>query len=374
VSISKFNYLSVDVITGFYISLRRTLRLIVGLSIPLAATFTAVAPTAAQAAAPDLLWVPPTLSPITLSVDTPSPVTLTVSNGGPGAGNSLNPAVTGTINVTLPDNVMVDGSLPAGCTVAPPPASFSCDVNGLDPAGSSLASTQSKTFSFNIVASAPTTGDLTAVISNVTAGNGNGQNEKTIGNNTLTVPLTATTAPPVPGSPDLAISPISGSSTLTVDESGTYVVSVVNQGTAASTGGTLTVTLPTGMTGLIDPASLPPGVNNCSANATNTVFTCDLGTIGTNAPDNQAAIEIEVIATTAFTDEVITAGIVNVDDQEISSNESGPITATLGAPPPVALGNTGQATPVPTLDEAGLVLLALLLVGSAAVVRMRRKG
>jgi len=91
---------------------------------------------------PDLLVE--VTGPSTLPVNTPSPMTITVSNSDkPGVAT----ATAGDVEVTLPPGfALVPGSLPAGCTANA--SGFACHVTNLPPG-------QSVDFNFEIIATSP---------------------------------------------------------------------------------------------------------------------------------------------------------------------------------------------------------------------------
>ncbi|MDR2991169.1 MAG: DUF11 domain-containing protein [Burkholderiaceae bacterium] len=332
--------------------------LIVGLAVPLAAVFAVFLPTAAQAdpapSAPDLLWNPPTFNPINLSVNEPYTVTLTVANGEASTSSSvLKSADTGQITVTLPPNVTLVGALPTGCTAPTPPSSLSCNVIDLEPKGS-LGPHASKTLTFNIVASAPIAADnLTAVISGVTSKAGPGGTPETnTSNNTLTVPLTATAYP------DLK-STISGSGTLTVGSPQIYTVTVVNQGNGASTDGTVTITLPSGVT--VDPSSTLPGY--CSVDSTNTVVTCT--PLPGLDPGGNALIPLTLTANTAITDKSIVVEITDVTNEQDKTNNTSTLELTAVLPPQPDLTSTIEGPNDLTVGESKLYTVTVANIGDA---------
>jgi uncharacterized repeat protein (TIGR01451 family) len=280
-----------------------------------------------------------------LTVGVPEIYTVMVANVGNGVNSD------GTVTITLPLDVTIDPlSLPSYCLVDSTTNTVTC---------SPLPAIHPGTFPLDIplklTANAPITSEsIVVTITGVTG-------ELNVANNTISEELNAVPAP----QPDLT-STVEGPDTLTVGEPELYTVTVTNIGTAASTDGSLTITLPADTTGTIDPALLPAGVT-CSG------MSCTLGMIDLG---KVVTIPLEVTATKAFSNEKITTAITAVSGETIEDNNSGEL-FPIGAlePPPVpTAGDLGQVTPVPALDEVALALLALLIggLGYFAQRKMRR--
>jgi hypothetical protein len=128
-----------------------------------------------------------------LPVNTPSPMTLAVSNSAaPGVATATN----GQVTVTLPAGLtLVDGSLPDGCT-ATSASSFSCTVANLAPGADT-------DFGFEVVASgAGISGAITASTSWDVAGQGA---TEPVSSNLLDVSVASAGVQDVPALSDLAL-------------------------------------------------------------------------------------------------------------------------------------------------------------------------
>jgi hypothetical protein len=280
-----------------------------------------------DAVVPDLV---PSFSGLTnLAVNTPANVTLTVSNAHAQA------SADGQVDVALPTGIDLV-SPPTGCTATGSPATgFSCDL----PA---IAASDKTTFVFQINAPAAISdANITAVVSDVT-------DEVDTANNTANLLVSA------PGNPDL-VSAITGPSNLTVGGSGTYDVTVTNQGTLPSDDGTVTITPPAGTK--LDTTSLP---SNCTASGA--VLTCTLAGI---AQGGSATIPLKLTATRALTNQPITVQVTGVTGEQVTDNNDSQETLT------TASASAGTQA-VPTLGEVALTLLALLLLCASAVAAKRR--
>ena len=159
------------------------------------------------------------------------------------------------------------------------------------------------------------------------------------------------------GVPDL-VPTISGSATPVIGVPTPYQVTVSNTGPADSTDGTLTVTMPAGMTVL--PASLPA---TCTANVGNTSFTCTLP--GLAAGGGSTTISFQAVAAAPLAAGATMGAQVTGVTGEIDTADNSASLA-LAAVAPVA----SSTTAVPTLDIWALLGLSALLPWLAA--RRRR--
>ncbi|MDO5624976.1 MAG: hypothetical protein Q4G71_09830 [Pseudomonadota bacterium] len=166
-------------------------------------------------------------------------------------------------------------------------------------------------------------------------------------------------AQPAAGAPDLDAS-LSGPATLTVGTPVDYTLTVRNTGTAGSTDGSVTVTLPAGVT--VDPASLPAG---CTAAPGEQSFTC--AALPAIAADDSTTIGFRATASAPIATPVdITATIVSVTGEVTTANN----TTLLGITADAAVTVPAQVAPVPTLGTWGLIALGGLL---PLLARRRRR-
>jgi hypothetical protein len=129
-------------------------------------------------------------------------------------------------------------------------------------------------------------------------------------------------------------------------------VTVTNQGNLPSSNGTVTITVPGGVT--VDPASLPAWCSVAGA-----TITCDLTSVSPIAPGDSRSIPFTLTASQDVTNAVIDATVSGVADEDIVTNN------------PSSFRINPMTAPVPALNELALTLLALGLLGGAAA-GMRR--
>jgi|GEM_PF-945528 len=143
---------------------------------------------------PDLLVE--VTGPGTVPVNTPAPVTITVSNSDkPGVAA----ATAGDVEVTLPPGfALVPGSLPAAC-MAPASGFITCHVTNLQPG-------QSVDFDFKIIATSPAaSGSITVEVDWDVAGPGGITSRARSDVSTLNISVAATSAAAVPAPGGLAL-------------------------------------------------------------------------------------------------------------------------------------------------------------------------
>jgi hypothetical protein len=267
-----------------------------------------------------------------LYTDAPYPMTLTVSNSdAPGVTASTD----GTVDVTLPADVQLVGPPPAGCIATA--TGLTCNVGPLAPG-------EHVDFTFEVIAPNPILTDTSISAEVAVPGNAAPDNGATILPDISTI-----------DSPDLLIA-LAGPSNLPIDSATTMSVTVSNSGEPGvgplPSGGTVTVTLPDG----VELVSPPAG---CTATANG--FTCPVGALdpGESAP----ALEFQVIASDPMT------GTIDVEVAWPTSSSS--VLARNKLLRDISAG-LATVTPVPTLTELALALLALTVVGSSAA-GLRRK-
>ena len=292
------------------------------------------------AVTPDL-YAQLTTATTDLGVGVPATVTLTVAN-------SNDPQVTassdGQVEVILPSDLQLHGT-PTGCpgAVTITATGFICKLSTLNRG----ASTPS--ISFAVVAPDPimTETSITAVISQVTG-------ETNLANNTAILHDIVT-----PG-PDLVVA-VSGPDTLPVGTPSNMKLTVTNLDEPgifpSANGEVVDVVLPGNLT--LVASSLPAG---CTATAAG--FHCTLAAMN---PGDSVDFPFQVIATTPMTDAPIQA-TVTWGLNKLADHRATKLISAADAPAPAS------ATPVPTLGEWALALLALTLAGGAAGSLRRKKN
>ncbi|MDR0479987.1 MAG: DUF1326 domain-containing protein [Burkholderiaceae bacterium] len=274
-------------------------------------------------------------------------LTLTVSNSNlPGVTSST----PGTAHVTLPDGLGLDPNsdnpVPAGCTADDATnTSFTCQVPGLVNGGQ-------QGFPFQVIAPAPILADDLEVTAQVTIP---GAGEVDIANNTTALQGITTN-----DSPDVSAT-VSVPSTLPVGTPITMTLTVSNSSEpdvgVAPAGSIATVTLPAGLE--LASGSRPP--TGCTADATNTVFTCTVNTILN--PGDSVPFAFQVIAPAPTGKVQIETGVTWPSIGGVMATGE-PILRDIYA---------AQSNPIPTLTELALALLALAVAASAAT-GLRRRG
>ena len=275
------------------------------------------------ASAPDLVGSLTANGPMQPNV--PQVFTMTVTNQG-GA-----PSTDGDATVTLPPGVTVDPAtpLPAGCSVAG--STLTCQPGALAPGAN-------KTFQFKLVSSQPATPPLQMAVTGVTG-------EANTGNNTSTSTIAA--------APDLAAT-LTASGPMQPNVPQVFTLQVTNQGTVASTDGSVTVTLPAGVT--VDPATpLPAG---CSV--AGSALTCQPGALAAGA-DKTFQFKLLSTLATAPTLQIAVTGVTG----ELNTANNSASTTIPSAP----IGS--NVTGVPTLGLPALLSMSLLLPLAA---RRRKNG
>ena len=272
--------------------------------------------------APDL--VSSVVPPATLAVGTPAVFTLTVTNQG-----NL-PSSDGSVTLTIPAGLTADSAaLPAGCTLAG--QVITCQAGALAPGAAQSWP----------IALTPTAAGSVTLTTNVAGVTG----ETNTGNNAGTVVVNPT------GAPDL-VSSVAAPATLTVGTPATFTLRVMNQGNLPSSDGSVTLTIPAGLTA--DPAALPAGCTLAGQ-----VITCQAGAL---APGAAQSWPIVLTPTTAGPIALAT-NVTGVTGEANAANNVSTVNATVIAAPAIQ--------PVPTLSFWSLLGLSTLL---PLLTRRRKRG
>jgi hypothetical protein len=234
-------------------------------------------------------------------------------------------------------------ALPAGCTANDTTNTiFTCVVKSLD-------KNETQSFDFPVYAPAPILADDMKVSAAVEVAG-----DVDTGNNTFDLHSLSTN-----NSPDVSAT-VTGPGTLPVGTPATMTLTVSNSGEPgvgmAPAGSAGTVTLPPGVE--LIPGSLP---EDCTANATNTAFTCTVNNILN--PGDDASFEFQVLAPAPI-------GRVQLETDVTWPSIGGAEATSL---PILRDLYSRQPSPIPTLAELALALLALA-VAASATAQLRRRG
>jgi hypothetical protein len=264
------------------------------------------------AGAPDLTVMLSEPNGMASGAAVPVPMTLTVSN--------LN--LPGVVASTTGGKV--DVTLPAGLTLAAPPAGCTATASGFTCPLAAMAPGEEVEFKFNVTAPNPLLNvTATAVVSGV-------PNEVNLLNNTFTLNGIYTTN----GTPDLGIA-LSGPDVFPVRTPTKMTMTMHNRDepgvTASVAGETATVTVPSDLKIVVDAAHpLPPG---CTVNATATSMTCPVGALNRGADESfDFYVETtEPILTETKLEAAVTGNVKN-QDRNLSNNVTYKEVTSTGSP------------------------------------------
>ncbi len=142
---------------------------------------------------------------------------------------------------------------------------------------------------------------------------------------------------------------ITGSAIDTAGTASPYTVTITNAGPQTATNVVVTVTLPAGSSLVLTPSG-------CSASGT--TLTCNVGTI---ANGGSVQLPLQLDWNSSVTVGTLSAGVTSDLPNPVPSNSSSNLQIA------VSIGNDNSD--VPTLPEWGLIMLAMLLMGTAARVQ-----
>lgn len=238
----------------------------------------------------------------------------------------------------LPVGLELAGAAPSGCSYTAATRTLECTVTDLN-AGAS------RTFDFTVTVNAIAPGQTVVV------------NKATI--TSLGDPVDPNNEDETPGVPvsdlDVGLVKTVNMATINVGQTLTYTLQATNHGTVAGQNVVITDTLPTGLNFLASP-------DGCTASAG--VVTCNVGTLAakeTKTLTFTATLMADVRGTTLRN----CARVQAPGDKDPANNES---CAESKVPGP---GDTTTKS-IPVLDNIGLALMALLLMGFAGT-RLRRR-
>jgi uncharacterized repeat protein (TIGR01451 family) len=142
---------------------------------------------------------------------------------------------------------------------------------------------------------------------------------------------------------------ITGSPTDTVGTASPYTITITNAGPQTATNVVVTVTLPAGSSLVLTPAG-------CTANVT--TLTCSVGTI---VNGGSVQLPLQLMWNTG-----VTVGTISA---VVASDLPNPAPSGSTSKLQIAVSNGNDNSDVPTLPEWGLIMLAMLLMGTAARVQ-----